>query len=139
MSLVGCQINLIDVNFQLQKSLEIFDKNSADKIWTKKDKEWKGPPSCQLRLKPNEQRGFSSTYSHLSYFKKKIIKGEFSTGIFCCHSFEQLTKCNFNYIIVFNQNVPTKNTSYVFEWGKCNLCKKISYIDSTSKSHKWKN
>ena len=32
MSLSGCQINLIDVNFHLQKSLEIFDKNSADKI-----------------------------------------------------------------------------------------------------------
>ena len=32
MSLVGCQINPIDVNFHLQKSLDIFDKNSADKI-----------------------------------------------------------------------------------------------------------
>ena len=38
MSLPGCQINPIDVNFQLQKSLEIFDKNSADKIWSQKDK-----------------------------------------------------------------------------------------------------
>ena len=35
MSLAGCQINPIDVNFHLQKS---FDKNSADKIWSKKDK-----------------------------------------------------------------------------------------------------
>ena len=38
MSLIGCQINPIDVNFYLPKSLEIFDKNSADKIWCKKDK-----------------------------------------------------------------------------------------------------
>ena len=38
MSLAGCQINPIDVNFHLQKSLEIFDKNSAVKIWSKKDK-----------------------------------------------------------------------------------------------------
>ena len=38
MSLAGCQINPIDVNFHLQKSLEIFDKNSADKIWSRKDK-----------------------------------------------------------------------------------------------------
>ena len=30
--LPGCQINQIDVNVQLQKSLEIFDTNSADKI-----------------------------------------------------------------------------------------------------------
>ena len=35
MSLSGCQINPIDVNFHLQKSLEIFDKNSADKMWSK--------------------------------------------------------------------------------------------------------
>ena len=32
MSLAGCQTNLIDVNFHLQKSLEIFDKKPADKI-----------------------------------------------------------------------------------------------------------
>ena len=38
MSLAGSQINPIDVNFHLQKSLEIFDKNSAFKIWSKKDK-----------------------------------------------------------------------------------------------------
>ena len=38
MILSGHQINPIDVNFHLQKSLEIFDKNSADKIWSKKDK-----------------------------------------------------------------------------------------------------
>ena len=38
MSLAGCQINPIDVNFHLQKSSEIFDKNSADKIWSEKGK-----------------------------------------------------------------------------------------------------
>ena len=38
MSLEGCQINLIDVNFYLQKSLESFDKNSVDKIWSQKNK-----------------------------------------------------------------------------------------------------
>ena len=32
MTLAGCQIHSIDVNFHLQKSLEIFDKISADKI-----------------------------------------------------------------------------------------------------------
>ena len=32
MSLAGCQIISIDHNFHLQKCLEIFDKNSADKI-----------------------------------------------------------------------------------------------------------
>ena len=38
MSLAGRQISPIDVNFHLPKSLEIFDKNSADKICSKKDK-----------------------------------------------------------------------------------------------------
>ena len=38
MSLAGCQINSIDVNFHLQKSLKIIDKKSAEKIWSKKDK-----------------------------------------------------------------------------------------------------
>ena len=38
MSLAGHLINPIDVNFHLQKSLEISDKNSAGKIWSKKDK-----------------------------------------------------------------------------------------------------
>ena len=38
MSLAGRQIKLIDVNFHLLKSLEILDKNSADKIQSKKDK-----------------------------------------------------------------------------------------------------
>ena len=34
MSLAGCQINPIDLNFHLQKSLEIFDTNSADEIFS---------------------------------------------------------------------------------------------------------
>ena len=32
MSLAGCQINPVDVNFHPKKSLEIFDTNTADKI-----------------------------------------------------------------------------------------------------------
>ena len=42
--LAGCQINPIDVNFHLQKSLYFFDENSADKIWSKKNKEIKVSP-----------------------------------------------------------------------------------------------
>ena len=44
MTLAGCQINPIDVHFHLQKSLEILEKNSADKIWANKDKGIKMPP-----------------------------------------------------------------------------------------------
>ena len=49
MSLAGFQINLIDVNFHLQKSLEIFDTNSADKIRSKKDKECKVPSLIRVK------------------------------------------------------------------------------------------
>ena len=49
--MAGCQINPIDVNFHLQKSLEIFDKNSADKIWSKNDKEIKVSPLMPIRVK----------------------------------------------------------------------------------------
>ena len=38
MTWAGCQNNPIDLNFYLQKSLEIFEKKSVDKIWTNKDK-----------------------------------------------------------------------------------------------------
>ena len=55
MSLASNQINLIDVNFHLQKRFEIFDKNSADKIWPKEDKgvESALPLSHQLGLSTN--------------------------------------------------------------------------------------
>ena len=38
MSLAGRQVNPIDVNFHLQKSLDFFFLNSVEKIWSKKDK-----------------------------------------------------------------------------------------------------
>ena len=47
----GFQINPIDVNFHLQKSMEIFDKKSADKIWSKNDKEIKVSPIMLIRVK----------------------------------------------------------------------------------------
>ena len=51
MSLSGCQINPIDVNFHLQKSLEIFDENSADKIQSKNDKVIKVSSLMPIRVK----------------------------------------------------------------------------------------
>ena len=58
MILGGRQVNPIDVNFHLQKSLEIFDKNSADKIWSENDKEIKVSP---LML--------TSTYTSVGFYK----------------------------------------------------------------------
>ena len=51
MSLSGCQINPIDVNFHLQNSLKFFDKNSAEKVLSKKDKEIKVSPLMPIRVK----------------------------------------------------------------------------------------
>ena len=50
--MAGCQINPIDVNFHLQKSLKMFDKNSAHKIWSKNDKEIKVSPLMPIRVNP---------------------------------------------------------------------------------------
>ena len=50
MSLTGCQINPIDVNFHHQK-FGNFDKNSADKIWPKDDKEIKVSSLMQIKVK----------------------------------------------------------------------------------------
>ena len=66
MSLAGCQINRIEVNSHLQKSLEIFDKNSADKIWTKKNKETKVSPLGPIRVKAKGQE-------FVSFFKTLIL------------------------------------------------------------------
>ena len=52
MSLGGWQINPIDVNFYLQKSLNIFDTNSADKIQSQKYNKVKVPCLMPIRVKP---------------------------------------------------------------------------------------
>ena len=73
MSLAGCQINPIDVNFHLQKSLEIFDTNSADKIQSQNYKELKAPCLMPIRVKckyqtfPNEKFEIWLTVAGLVY------------------------------------------------------------------------
>ena len=75
MSLAGCQINPFDVNFYLQKSLEIFDKNSADKIWSKKDKEIKVFPLMPIRVKLQQDLFCSFTPFPL-FFQKNSFLGK---------------------------------------------------------------
>ena len=52
MGVAGCQIIPIDLNFHLQKCLEIFDKNSADKIQSK-NYEGANPP-CLMPTRVKE-------------------------------------------------------------------------------------
>ena len=49
-SWAGCQNNPIDVSFHFQKSLEIFDKNSADKIQSPNYKGVKVPCLVPIRV-----------------------------------------------------------------------------------------
>ena len=56
MSLAGCQINLIDVNFHIHKSLEFFDTNSADKPQSQNYKGVKVPCLMPIRVKQSRQQ-----------------------------------------------------------------------------------
>ena len=55
MSVARCQIILIDLNFHLQKCLEIFDENSADKIQSKNYKGVNPPYLMPIRVKDEEK------------------------------------------------------------------------------------
>ena len=61
---------MINVNFHLQKSLKIFDKNLADKSWSKKDKGWKVPSLMPIRVKVQDMKYFVkvkvSFFCHIS-------------------------------------------------------------------------
>ena len=63
MSLAGCQIIPIDLNFHLQKCLEIFDKNSADKIQFKNYKEVN--PPCLMPIRVKDQPAINFTQSNI--------------------------------------------------------------------------
>ena len=58
----GVKLARFDNNFHLQNFLEIFDKDSANKIWSKKDKEIKVSPLMPIRVKGNQ--GFEWTLNH---------------------------------------------------------------------------
>ena len=60
MSLARYQINSIDVNFQFPKSLEIFDTNSANTIWSKKDKEIKSFHLMPIRVNDDTSSQYKS-------------------------------------------------------------------------------
>ena len=79
MNLAECQINPIDVNFHLQKCLEIFDKNSADKILSKKNKEIKSSPLMPIRINSPQQSSRAVSLSRSA----KLIKAFHFTTVLC--------------------------------------------------------
>ena len=89
MSSSGCGIDPIDVNFHLQKSLEIFEKNSTDKIWSNKDKGIKmSPPPLPNRVNfPTRNFEFSRLLMEKQrvYIIKQVIHENSEFGNFWNH------------------------------------------------------
>ena len=71
----GCQNNQINLNLYLQKSLEIFEKNSADKVWSNKDIKVKVPCSVSDRVK------YLSYESNFHSGKKKMYPDKYLSGL----------------------------------------------------------
>ena len=70
MSYARCQNSPIDINFHLQKSLDIFEKKSADKIWSEKDIQVKVP--CPVPDRVKESVAFCS--SKYYFFRLLMIE-----------------------------------------------------------------
>ena len=62
MSLAGCQINLIDVNFHLQKSLDYFFKIQLKKSDPKRTSEWKVPSLMPIRVEITDVRNMPKAW-----------------------------------------------------------------------------
>ena len=75
------KLNPIDFNFHFQKSLEIFDKNSADEIWSKNPKEIKVSPLMPIRVKIF----FWFTLVEVFFLKTRIFQ-EYYLKIKICYS-----------------------------------------------------
>ena len=72
MSWTGCQNNPIYLNFYLQKSLESFEKNSADKMWFNKNSRWKVP--CTVLDRVNTRHTYIFV-GHESWSKSLFLTG----------------------------------------------------------------
>ena len=72
MSVGGRQINPIDVKYHLQKSLEIFAKNSADKIQFKNYKEVNPPCLMPIRVNTLKNLTVPSKWMGLENFVKMV-------------------------------------------------------------------
>ena len=68
MSLAECRINPVAVNFYLQKSVDIFYKDSAEKIWSKKYEGWKFPSLMPIRV--NASFVYSGPFLKFGTWKK---------------------------------------------------------------------
>ena len=101
MSLAGCQIIPIDLNFHLQKGLEIFYKTSADKIQFINYKEVNPPCLMPIRVKRVSQLDTTSpTWEKCQSNKLIGIHGEERSGTadeltFFNHDAEQLENLTF--------------------------------------------
>ena len=102
MSFAGCQINLIDVNFHLQKSFEIFDKKWADKIWPQNHKEIKVSPLMPIRVKMQLQNIVGSNVELLLIRVESKTIVIFHVFIHMCIAI--LFQLLFSYSVTFNRS-----------------------------------
>ena len=103
MSLAGFQINPIDVNFQLQNSLEIFDRNSADKILSKKEKEIKVSPTVPNRVKMNWKHNLNSQPCNISWPRRSTLFPQSIIGM----RFSE-TSCKINNHSIYSRTVRSQ-------------------------------
>ena len=96
MSLAECQNNPIDVNFYLQKSLEIFVKNSAHKFWSKKESGWKVPSPMPIGVMSRKQRASRSMDFSEQETSRKLIFIKWNQVVFFnFHIFAKLSETCF--------------------------------------------
>ena len=99
MSSAGCQIKPIDVNFHLKKSLEVFNKNLADKFWSKSHEVVHISPLKPIRVKPPLFYQVNWYEFENQFFSKDLL---FTSMIFVifAHHFRNLSK-SIHYLILF--------------------------------------
>ena len=138
MSLAGCQINPIDVNFHLQKSLEIFDRNSAGKMSSKKDKEIK----CQLGLSIDLTKKSESANLYIYFNYRRWISGLVVPMMILLHiTMNELLLTDTSVFLLLNQvkfkkkSLTYYNKSSIQSYIPLEKCKDTA---SKNKCKKWK-
>ena len=138
MSWQGVKLTRLMSIFTSKKSLEIFDKNSADKVCSKKDRGWKVPSLMSIRVKCirlwNCNKD-SSTYESCSTWLSNdpslyILQMNILSYIVC------ITYWLIFFLWIQGYNVKTNWTRLMNFWGLSNNCLMIFLLDSNGTKNK---
>ena len=125
MSLAGCQIIPIDLNFYLQKCLEIFDKNSADKIQSKNYKEVNPPCLMPIRVKGFYVKMENSNVEQLLYLHMSELNAISSFLFYALYLWRKINKTKFP--ISFNLQ-PQLTCTYIMNSMYSNQMRRYSML-----------